>query len=306
MLANFLKKSSAANFVVLGLFSLSFVFFSAIKYPIVGFGLSEVWSLLVFGLVSLGIFWSIYRILRENIFTRVSAFVFYFILIFWFLFPVILNDLNVLVSFFCILQVLRKTWALNRSKTGVKLAFDSGIWLGVSVICISESLIYLFFIVGILFYRKSDIRVFLSLVFSLGSVCFCFFAITYYLDDLSSFNALFNISLAPRSWIDSSFKIYFYICLASVWVFTSLFFLRNSKVPVLKTSKNLFAFYFWQICFGIFMLFGFSENSTSLLIYLCLPFGVFSGYTIDSMESSQFQNIVLWFFLTLPIISFLL
>ncbi len=306
MLANFLKKSSAANFAVLGLFFLCFMFFSAVQYPIVGFGLTGLWSQLVFGVFSIGTLWSIYRILRQNIFTKVSTFVFYFILIFWVLFPGILNDLNVLVSFFCILQVLRKTWVLSRAKSGVKLAFDSGIWLGVSVICVSESLIYLFFIIGILFYRKSDIRVFLSLIFALGAVFFCFFAIAYYFDNLTSFNSLFYISLAPRNWVDSSFKTYFYISLASVWVFTSLFFLRNSKAPILKTSKNLFAFYIWQICIGVFMLFGFSENSTSLLIYLCLTFGVFSGFTLDSMESTWFQNLVAWFFFVLPFIAFLL
>ncbi len=175
MLANFFIISSAANFAVLGLFFLCFMFFSAVQYPIVGFGLTGLWSQLVFGVFSIGTLWSIYRILRQNIFTKVSTFVFYFILIFWVLFPGILNDLNVLVSFFCILQVLRKTWVLSRAKSGVKLAFDSGIWLGVSVICVSESLIYLFFIIGILFYRKSDIRVFLSLIFALGAVFFCFF-----------------------------------------------------------------------------------------------------------------------------------
>jgi hypothetical protein len=306
MLANFLKKSSAANFVVLGLFFLCFAFFSAFKFPVSGFGLTGIWSYVVFSISLLGILLSFYLILKENSFSRVSSFVFYFTLIFWFLFPGLLNDLNVLVSFLCVLQVVRKTWVLSRSNKPIKLAFDSGIWLGISVICVPESLVYFLFITGALIYRKSDIRVFLSVVFSLGSVFFCYFAFTFYLDDLSSFLSMFSYELSPRNWIGNSFKTYFYICLASIWVFSTLFFLKKSKAPILKTSKNLFTFCVWQIGFGIFMLFAFAVNSSSLFLYLCLPFGVFSAFTVISMESEWFQNIVLWFFFILPIISFLL
>ena len=308
MIANFFGKSNPANFIIIfGLF-LSFflaMFFTEPKtHNLETYGM--LWNLSILGLFIL-LFFFFNFILAKNKLTLYNSYGFLFFVLLFGIFPFAIFDRQELIINVILLIMLRRVYSLRTPKAIIKKMFDSGFWLAILFILEPFTLVYgILLYISILLFQKLNFRTFLIPIIGFLAPLICYFSYCFWTDNLSEFLHLFTWYTDYDFSFYSSNKVMIpLLFLGAITVFFILF--KTPKVFLVSGNYRKF----WSLTIlNLAVSIGFiilsKDRTGAELMCAFFPIAIILTNGVEGFSKRFFQNVILGFFLLIPVVLFII
>lgn len=302
MIANFFKKSEAAN--VFNILILLFIFYLSATFFIIEYELSFnflINKLLI--LICLLLFVLIVDfIIKKNSLTQDNSYAILLIVLLLGTFTEAMFVQNIVISNIGLLLGFRKIYSLRSGiKTRQKL-FDAGFWIGIATLIYSWSILYLLLVyVGIIVFRKLELKNLLTPIIGLSTPIFIYFSYHFYFDTLwifySKFNVEYSLNFNPYNRLILLIPLSYLVLvlLVSTIVLTPKIALVSNKL------KFLWAVLLNHLLISTVIVIMSPFKSGSELLFLFFPAAIIITNLLQRSPSLIFKNLILYLFLIISV-----
>jgi len=282
MLANFLKKTTVINYVLVSLLLVLYLF---VINPTIFQGFSFVLLIVVLIFAN-----------EELDLVRYRPYFYLFLIQYFALFPDLLIHTTYLWSMMALIRMFR---ASERNIDDREVFFDMGFWLGVSVILVPESAAFLLYVLLEFFTSKRRfLNTFLALILGVVVPVFLFFTYHYLTDQ----TWVYTWSFQALGMGENQFRLIFILSIVSLLILHGLLIYQKvqNKLMALSNSKPIHIAGF-MIC-SLLMIFSSANQVQSVFVYFGFPWAVYISNYLSLQENSWYRETLVIFFLFLPLI----
>jgi len=305
MLTNFFSNSKPFHFILISL--LLFVGYTFHNFQISSFENDFIW------LIQLTFKFGLYIILmlifgfiiKKNNLTQINSYALFIFICLLLLTPNVFQNSKPILSTVFILLALRRILSFNSKKNIQKKILDASLWIGVATLFYFWSILFLLVLYAALIQLASkDFKLFLIPIigmFVVFIICTIYFLYLdnnmYWFTDYENFTSFDFSSYKLLKNFFSLFVILLMIVISLVFKF-----LNFTKTPLRKKSK------YWIIIFtlitGIIIVILTAQKNGIELIFTIAPISILFSNFIEALQRKWVSEVMLWFILIAPILSY--
>ena len=305
MLTNFFSNSKPFHFILISL--LLFVGYTFHNFQISSFDNDFIW------LIQLTFKFGLYIILmlifgfiiKKNNLTQINSYALFIFICLLLLTPNIFQNSKSILSTVFILLALRRILSFNSKKNIQKKILDASLWIGIATFFYFWSILFLLVLYAALIQLASkDFKLFLIPIigmFVVFIICTIYFLYLdnnmYWFTDYENFTSFDFSSYKLLKNFFSLFVILLMIVISLVFKF-----LNFTKTPLRKKSK------YWIIIFtlitGIIIVILTAQKNGIELIFTIAPISILFSNFIEALQRKWVSEVMLWFILIAPILSY--
>ena len=285
MIANFFNETKPINFMVLSImmfiiYLVSIIFVSSVEFSFFFFLNKSLYLVLTLFTIFVLDF-----IIRKNNLTDDNSNALLFYVIFFGLFPVSLDNTDLLIANLFLLFSFRKIYSLRTQIATNEKIFDSAFWIGVASMFYVWSFIYIILVyLAIWIFNKSNVRnifipiigfltpIFLLYVFYLMIDESPIFISYWYLDFSLNFNEYFQ------------YKILIPLVLIGILAITSVFPTTKKSLNAKQDFKTTWNVLMLHIAISLFIVLISSTKNGSEFIFLFFPLSILFANYVQGIE----------------------
>ncbi|MDA8595546.1 DUF6427 family protein [Flavobacteriaceae bacterium] len=282
MLANFLKKTTVFNYVLVSMLLVLYLFVIKPSF-FQGFSYVLMILILVFANEELGL-------------VKFRPYFYIFLIQYFALFPDLLSQTAFLWSLMALIRMFR---ASQRTIDDREVFFDMGFWLGLSVVFVPETAVFLLYVLLEFFYSKRRfLNTLLALILGTVVPVFLFFTYHYINDEVWEYTWSFQLMNIEQN----QFRMIFISSVIGLLIIHGLLIYQKvqNKLKSISNSKPIHIAGF-MVC-SLLMLFTSANNSQSVFVYFGFPWSVYISNYLAIQENSWYRETLLLFLLFLPLI----
>jgi len=302
MIANFFNKSKPVNVFITTLLLLLLYVFSNFGQNSVAFSLSFLIKKIVLFFIVVFFFLILKFIIEKNKLTKDNSYASLLGVFLLGAFSEVFFSNEVLFSNLILMLSFRKIYSL-RSGINTKLKlFDAAFWIGISTIIYSWSILYLILIyVGIIVYRKLNLKNLLIPVIGFSTPILIYFTYNFYVDDLTIFYSAFNYSVNLNFINYNSLKFLIPITVLITVLLWSLVLVTPKIILVSNHLKSSWSVILNHLMIGIVVVILSPIKNGSEIFYIIFPSVIIITNFLQKSKSKTFKNLILYLFLILAI-----
>ena len=305
MLTNFFSNSKPFHFILISL--LLFVGYTFHNFQISSFDNDFIW------LIQLTFKFGLYIILmlifgfiiKKNNLTQINSYALFIFICLLLLTPNIFQNSKSILSTVFILLALRRILSFNSKKNIQKKILDASLWIGIATLFYFWSILFLLVLYAALIQLASkNFKLFLIPIigmFVVFIICIIYFLYIdnnmYWYTDYKNFTSFDFSSYKLLKNFFSLFVILLMIVISLVFKF-----LNFTKTPLRKKSK------YWIIIFtlitGIIIVILTAQKNGIELIFTIAPISILFSNFIEALQRKWVSEVMLWFILIAPILSY--
>ena len=307
MIANFFNKTKPVIIVnLLLLFAIFYVaatfLFKTIDFSITSLGLSlAVFIGFVFMLLLINF------ILRKNNLTEDNSYALYIIIVLLGSFYETLFPIKLFFSNLLLLFAFRKIYSLKSGFNTKSKLFDAGLWIGISSILYTWSILFLVLVyIGLFIYNKITLKNLAIPVIGFLFPIIGFFTYHFYFDSTELFynKLVFNYNLDFSNYNQLKYLIPLsFLITILLWSIAFLIPKILQVSTIFKTTLQLIIGHF--IISVIIIVFAIHKNGSELL-FLVFPSGIIIANFLQKTSSNIFKNLVLYLFFIVSVVVYFL
>lgn len=305
MLTNFFSNSKPFHFILISL--LLFVGYTFQNFQISSFENDFIWLIqLIFKFGLYIILMLIFGfIIKKNNLTQINSYALFIFICLLLLTPNIFQNSKSILSTVFILLALRRILSFNSKKNIQKKILDASLWIGIATLFYFWSILFLLVLYAALIQLASkDFKLFLIPIigmFVVFIICTIYFLYLdnnmYWFTDYENFTSFDFSSYKLLKNFFSLFVILLMIVISLVFKF-----LNFTKTPLRKKSK------YWIIIFtlitGIIIVILTAQKNGIELIFTIAPISILFSNFIEALQRKWASEVMLWFILIAPILSY--
>ena len=305
MLTNFFSNSKPFHFILISL--LLFVGYTFHNFQISSFDNDFIW------LIQLTFKFGLYIILmlifgfiiKKNNLTQINSYALFIFVCLLLLTPNVFQNSKPILSTVFILLALRRILSFSSKKNIQKKILDASLWIGIATLFYFWSILFLLVLYAALIQLASkDFKLFLIPIigmFVVFIICTIYFLYLdnnmYWFTDYENFTSFDFSSYKLLKNFFSLFVILLMIVISLVFKF-----LNFTKTPLRKKSK------YWIIIFtlitGIIIVILTAQKNGIELIFTIAPISILFSNFIEALQRKWVSEVMLWFILIAPILSY--
>jgi hypothetical protein len=244
-------------------------------------------------------------IIKKNNLTQINSYALFIFICLLLLTPNIFQNSKSILSTVFILLALRRILSFNSKKNIQKKILDASLWIGIETLFYFWSILFLLVLYAALIQLASkDFKLFLIPIigmFVVFIICTIYFLYLdnnmYWFTDYENFTSFDFSSYKLLKNFFSLFVILLMIVISLVFKF-----LNFTKTPLRKKSK------YWIIIFtlitGIIIVILTAQKNGIELIFTIAPISILFSNFIEALQRKWVSEVMLWFILIAPILSY--
>ena len=307
MIANFFNKTQPVIIVNLLLLFAIFYFVSVFYFHQVVISLVSLSSVFTIFLAFVFMLLVINFILRKNKLTEDNSYTLLIIILLLGSFYETMYIKNIFFSNLVLLLSFRKIYSLKSGLNTKSKLFDAGLWIGISTILYTWSILFLVLVfIGLFIYNKITLKNLAIPVIGFLFPVIGFFTYHFYFDSTELFynKLVFNYNLDFSNY--NQLKYLIPLSLLITILLWSIAFLIPKILQVstiFKTTLQLIIGHF--IISVIIIVFAIHKNGSELL-FLVFPSGIIIANFLQKTSSNIFKNLVLYLFFIVSVVVYFL
>lgn len=287
MLANFFNNTKPLTSVFLiGLF-FSYLFSAYVKGFIKSLDFRVVfWFLFFFGITNF--------IRSRNKLTFDNAYFFLVLVILVGHFPSVMNINSFFYSNLVLLIYARRVYSLQSSKNTIKKLFDSGFWMGISILIEPFSIVLfpLTFIASVL-HEHVDYKKLSAPILGICAPLILFFTYHFWCNNIEKFFALFHFSTSHNFSAYNSFLYKYSLSFVIIFLLISFVMKTPKTLAINNTFRKNWILVCFHFLFTIILVLVVIDRNGSEIGYLFFPSAIIIANGLEMLRTKWYSDVVL-------------
>jgi len=209
---------------------------------------------------------------------------------------------EILFSNIILLLSFRKIYSL-RSAINTKLKlFDAAFWIGISTLIYTWSILYLLLIfIGIIIYRKVNLKNLLIPLIGFAAPIFIYFTYNFYFDKLPLFYSRFDYTINMNFITYNSFKFLIPITFLITILLWSIVMVTPKIISVSNHLKFSWSVLLIHLIISVVIVVIAPIKNGAEFFYLVFPSAIVITNFLQKSKSATFKNLILYLFLILAV-----
>ena len=302
MIANFFNKTKPVVVVNLIMLFALFYFISTFLFHPRALNLNSVGYVLGVFLSFLFLFLVVNFILRKNNLTEDNSYALLITIILLGGFYETMFNLNLFFSNLALLLAFRKIYSIGTGLNTKNKLFDAGFWIGIATLIYAWSILFLLLIfVGIVVYRKINLKNLAIPFIGFITPILIFFSYNFYFDTVPVFyeklSLIYSLNFVSYNTLKLLIPISFLLTLL-IWCIVALI----PKVILISNNfKSLWKILMIHLLISVVIVVSSPAKNGSELFFVILPSSIIIANFLQKTKSSRFKNLILYLLLTISI-----